>query len=276
MKKILSIVLIEIFFSIGLDAEPITYNELNKLEKNSLLYSRLDEVRVRKNPKLSKKAIGHLFEGERVSCLGKMSKNKEKLILRGKKFNLPFILIKRSNGTTGWVYAGAFALCRTKKCKIEYYKQFINKLSRVPAIKKKNRAFAKKLKVYDFHYNIQIKRLGKELYKVKTGKDACSGKDLYYIIYENGAIKDRDLHYEYYFYNDFNIIKYGLKSGLTKKQVKARLGIPIKENSVVMIYGDKDLIASEYDNKNQYNENFILYFQGGKLFAIYIFVNLVC
>jgi hypothetical protein len=78
----------------------------NVFKKGYIFYTWIDKARIRENPGLKGKAIAYLDEGEEVIFMKKSDKKTE-IMLRKEKYNTAFYKIKRSDGTTGWVYGGA-------------------------------------------------------------------------------------------------------------------------------------------------------------------------
>lgn len=75
-------------------------------QTGDVLYSHLDQFRVRLDPDRDSRQIGTLKEGEAVTFFGKRSKSTEKISLRGVNYEEPWLKVKMNNGMNGWVYAG--------------------------------------------------------------------------------------------------------------------------------------------------------------------------
>ena len=81
--------------------------ETVEVNKNTILYSWVNDTRIRESPNMKDKAFASLKEGEAVNWTGEQSNQSVEVTLRGKKFNLPFYKVILSDGRFGWVYAGA-------------------------------------------------------------------------------------------------------------------------------------------------------------------------
>ncbi len=67
----------------------------------------INSLRIRESPNSTAKIIDKVSSGDRVIWEGEISDNKDKVTLRGVKFNTPWIKIKTSDGIDGWVYSAA-------------------------------------------------------------------------------------------------------------------------------------------------------------------------
>ena len=76
-----------------------------QFEKRSTLYVWLDNFRMREQPDLSSQVIDMLQFADEVEYLGKVSKTKSTVTIRGKTYEAPWIEIKTKDGKTGWVYS---------------------------------------------------------------------------------------------------------------------------------------------------------------------------
>ena len=93
-NNILFTVLLTIFLSIS-----------NLTEGQNYFYSELENLSVRREPDLKSKRIAKLNEGERVTDLGRTSRNEISVKLRGRRTNGPFYLIRTRKGIEGWAYS---------------------------------------------------------------------------------------------------------------------------------------------------------------------------
>jgi hypothetical protein len=68
-------------------------------------YSEVENLSVRREPDLKSKRIAKLKEGERVTDLGRTSRNEISVKLRGRRTTGPFYLIRTRKGIEGWAYS---------------------------------------------------------------------------------------------------------------------------------------------------------------------------
>ena len=93
-NNILFPVLLTIFLSIS-----------NFTEAQNYFYSEVENLSVRREPDLKSKRIAKLTEGERVTDLGRTSRNEISVKLRGTRTSGPFFLIRTRKGIEGWAYS---------------------------------------------------------------------------------------------------------------------------------------------------------------------------
>ena len=93
-SNILFPVLLTIFLSIS-----------NFTEAQNYFYSEVENLSVRREPDLKSKRIAKLKEGERVTDLGRTSRNEISVKLRGTRTSGPFFLIRTRKGIEGWAYS---------------------------------------------------------------------------------------------------------------------------------------------------------------------------
>tara|TARA_B110000003_G_scaffold146073_1_gene147039 strand:- start:227 stop:886 length:660 start_codon:yes stop_codon:yes gene_type:complete len=93
-NNILFPVLLTIFLSIS-----------NLTEAQNYFYSEVENLSVRREPDLKSKRIAKLKEGERVTDLGRTSRNEISVKLRGNRTYGPFYLIRTRKGIEGWAYS---------------------------------------------------------------------------------------------------------------------------------------------------------------------------
>lgn len=72
-----------------------------------LYYAWVDNLNLREAPKTSAKVVAKVSAGEAMTDLGEMTDFTEKIKLRGKTFDEPWVKVELSNGTVGWVFGGA-------------------------------------------------------------------------------------------------------------------------------------------------------------------------
>ena len=97
-NNILFPVLLTIFLSIS-----------NLTEGQNYFYSEVENLSVRREPDLKSKRIAKLKEGERVTDLGRTSRNEISVKLRGRRTSGPFFLIRTRKGIEGWAYSGGLS-----------------------------------------------------------------------------------------------------------------------------------------------------------------------
>jgi hypothetical protein len=81
----------------------------NLAEDQNYLYSEVENLSVRIEPDLDSKRIAKLKEGERVTDLGRTSRNEISVKLRGNRTSGPFHLIRTRKGIEGWAYSRALS-----------------------------------------------------------------------------------------------------------------------------------------------------------------------
>ena len=77
----------------------------NIAEAQNYFYSEVENLSVRREPDLKSKRIAKLKEGERVTDLGRTSRNEISVKLRGNRTSGPFYLIRTRKGIEGWAYS---------------------------------------------------------------------------------------------------------------------------------------------------------------------------
>jgi hypothetical protein len=77
----------------------------NIAEAQNYFYSEVENLSVRREPDLKSKRIAKLKEGERVTDLGRISRNEISVKLRGNRTYGPFYLIRTRKGIEGWAYS---------------------------------------------------------------------------------------------------------------------------------------------------------------------------
>ena len=78
---------------------------INLAEAQNYFYSEVENLSVRREPDLKSKRIAKLTEGERVTDLGRTSRNEISVKLRGTRTSGPFFLIRTRKGIEGWAYS---------------------------------------------------------------------------------------------------------------------------------------------------------------------------
>ena len=81
----------------------------NIAEAQNYFYSEVENLSVRREPDLKSKRIAKLKEGERVTDLGRTSRNEISVKLRGNRTYGPFYLIRTRKGIEGWAYSQALS-----------------------------------------------------------------------------------------------------------------------------------------------------------------------
>ena len=77
----------------------------NIAEAQNYFYSEVENLSIRREPDLKSKRIAKLKEGERVTDLGRTSRNEISVKLRGNRTYGPFYLIRTRKGIEGWAYS---------------------------------------------------------------------------------------------------------------------------------------------------------------------------
>lgn len=70
------------------------------------MYAWVDQLRVRALPTLKSRVIVEMVEGDTLQYVHERTVRNDRLNLRGKDFNRPWIKVKTNDGKTGWVYGG--------------------------------------------------------------------------------------------------------------------------------------------------------------------------
>lgn len=78
-------------------------------ETDNIYYSWVDYLSVRKGAGLEQKLLTYLEQGESVEFLGEISSVQSTVTLRCVEFTSPWYLIKRNDGTEGWVFSAALS-----------------------------------------------------------------------------------------------------------------------------------------------------------------------
>lgn len=82
-------------------------------ERYTPLYTTVDGVNVRKEPKLNAKVVSRLELNEEVSFLGEVTDFKQEIKVEEVQKNEPWVKVKTQAGRIGWVYGGT----------VSYYKK---------------------------------------------------------------------------------------------------------------------------------------------------------
>ena len=77
----------------------------NIAEAQNYFYSEVENLSIRREPDLKSKRIAKLKEGERVTDLGRTSRNEISVKLLGRRTSGPFYLIRTRKGIEGWAYS---------------------------------------------------------------------------------------------------------------------------------------------------------------------------
>ena len=85
-------------------AQTVENNETKT--KATTLYAWVDKLRLRKAASSKSEIIAELKEGEALEFLNEKSDFTQKVNLRGTMYDEPWLKVKTSNGTTGWIYGG--------------------------------------------------------------------------------------------------------------------------------------------------------------------------
>lgn len=75
----------------------------------------IDGLNVREKPELKAKSFGKLSLHDRVTFLGDVTKNTQKLSLGAEEADEPWVKIKTKRGTVGWVYGAGVSFYKTKR-----------------------------------------------------------------------------------------------------------------------------------------------------------------
>lgn len=114
------------------------------------------------------------------------------------------------------------------------------------------------------------------LQKEFTKIEDCAGDSLFDAFYKSGLIVQGGLGDELYFVGKFYTKNKLLYSGMTKTQVAKLIGLPYKENRMIMVYKKEllpetaELIGSKFD------ESVVLIFENNKLIAIWVKFFMMC
>lgn len=82
-------------------------------ERVTPLYTTVDGVNVRREPKLGAPVVSKLELQEEVTFLNEVTDFKQELTIEGQQFNEPWVKVKTQAGRIGWVYGGT----------VSYYKK---------------------------------------------------------------------------------------------------------------------------------------------------------
>lgn len=80
-----------------------------KKQNPQILYASVESANVRRIPLAMGKPFDSLREGESVIFYGQMSRVKKHYELRGNDITTNFFKVKLSDGSKGWVFAGALS-----------------------------------------------------------------------------------------------------------------------------------------------------------------------
>ncbi len=80
-----------------------------------MLWVIIEGLNVREKPTLKSKSYGKLSLHDRVSFLGDVTKDSQKLSLGSEEANEPWVKIKTKRGTIGWVYGAGVSFYKTKR-----------------------------------------------------------------------------------------------------------------------------------------------------------------
>jgi hypothetical protein len=70
-------------------------------------YAWVDKLNIRKAPNAASAVVAQVREGDALTFNGEQTETTEKINLRGKTFDEPWIKVTTTDGKTGWVYGGA-------------------------------------------------------------------------------------------------------------------------------------------------------------------------
>lgn len=76
------------------------------VELPKVLYTWVDQLRLRKTPNSKGQVLIKLSEGDSLKYLGEETVEKYDVTLRGKKVNAPWIKVETFKGVTGWIFGG--------------------------------------------------------------------------------------------------------------------------------------------------------------------------
>ena len=116
-----------VFFSACKDTNSSSSPEIIKTEQDSLakvnarnepeqvtIYIWVEKLRMRAEPDTKAEIITELKEGEAVFFLDEKSNFTQKITLRGKQYDEPWLKVKTSNNQVGWVYGGGVKFYKPK------------------------------------------------------------------------------------------------------------------------------------------------------------------
>ncbi len=78
------------------------------------IYAWVDKLRVREAPDTKSKIITELKQGDSLTYLQEQSDFTQKITLRGKSFDEPWLKVRTGQDQTGWVYGGGVKFYKTK------------------------------------------------------------------------------------------------------------------------------------------------------------------
>jgi hypothetical protein len=87
----------------------------NAPASQQMLWVVIEGLNVREKPELKAKSYGKLTLHDRVTFLGDVTKNTQKLSLGAEEANEPWVKIKTKRGTVGWVYGAGVSFYKTKR-----------------------------------------------------------------------------------------------------------------------------------------------------------------
>ncbi|MFN7118216.1 MAG: SH3 domain-containing protein [Saprospiraceae bacterium] len=82
-------------------------------ERVTPLYTTVDKVNVRREPKLNGAVVSRLELHEEVTFLNEVTDFQQEITIEGVKYNEPWVKVKTQAGRIGWVYGGT----------VSYYKR---------------------------------------------------------------------------------------------------------------------------------------------------------
>lgn len=90
------------------EIDTVTEKTVNEpvVELPKVLYTWVDQLRLRKTPNSKGQVLIKLIEGDSLKYLGEETVEKYDVTLRGKKVNAPWIKVETFKGVTGWVFGG--------------------------------------------------------------------------------------------------------------------------------------------------------------------------
>ena len=83
-------------------------------ERVTPLYTTVEKVNVRKEPKLNAAIVSKLELNEEVTFLNEVTDFKQEITIEGVNYNEPWIKVKTQAGRIGWVYGGTISYYKTR------------------------------------------------------------------------------------------------------------------------------------------------------------------
>ena len=83
-------------------------------ERVTPLYTTVDKVNVRREPKLDAAVVSKLVLNEEVTFLNEVTDFKQEITIEGVVYNEPWVKVKTQAGRVGWVYGGTISYYKSR------------------------------------------------------------------------------------------------------------------------------------------------------------------